>query len=213
MTASAQRSFTEVNSMQPGTIGSSPRSAWTTSANLPGAAARAGVSADKPVAPGLAAALGADANPLAAFEQNGGRLSLWRVTGAGFGASGGPASIGLPMADDGAPDFDAITAAGGKVTGAIPPIGAAKMTYVDGSGKVTTVYAAQIDRGGGTPPMFIKGADLRSSGDSASGRQDQLSATVRFLQQLPDNLQQARAASPDGLKDWVLNPRSLDIHA
>ncbi|MDP9433977.1 MAG: hypothetical protein M3P93_01740 [Actinomycetota bacterium] len=124
------------------------------------------------------------------------------------------AGLGLALAEDGTPDFDRIVAGGGKVTGALPPLGAATQLFnVDG--RITVLYAAEVDRGDGSPPVFIKGADLRADGSATrGGRRDQVVAATRFLQQPPNNLSEARALCRDGLRAWPSQvSRSVDIYA
>lgn len=113
------------------------------------------------------------------------------------------------MTTYGAPDFAAIVAAGGKVTGAIPPDGGACVVYVGDHGN-TTYYAAEVDLGDGSPPFFVKGGDMSGSASSdspsASGdikaRTDQLKAFLDYISGLPNSLAAALAQSPGGLLDW-----------
>ncbi|PPK96186.1 hypothetical protein CLV92_105288 [Kineococcus xinjiangensis] len=168
------------------------------------------------MAAGLATALGVPAGPVAAFESSGGRLSLWQSSTSGPGAGRGAAALGLPMAANGAPDFAALTAAGAKVTGALPG-GYSEVTYI-GDGGTTTVYAAVIERSDGSAPFLVRGADLRSAeGSSRAERQASLEAVTAYLRELPDTVEEARqriwAGSPSASPGSARSTHTIDTRA
>ena len=142
----------------------------------------------------LAASVGLSTANLNTFLHTGGRLSLTAsATGAAMATLNGTSLGRFPMADDGSPDFDAIIAAGGKVTGALPG-GYTKMTICDGRGsEPTVVYAAEVDRGDGSAPTFLKGVEINSDGSSPTKDLELLEWAVGFFNGLPNSLSEARA--------------------
>lgn len=204
--------------MQSSAIGSSPGARHvSTSSDAVTSSARAGqgawptATAQPPTAAALAAIFGVSVEHLNGFATQGGRLSLWWSSTGGAGASASVASLGLPTSNNGAPDFSEIVANGGTVTGALPPAGYTSGTYVV-NGTTTTVYAAQVDRGDGSAPVFVKGADIRSdSGSKQEERAATLQAVVQYLQQLPNNLQQARLQCYGGLQKLPTASLSVNL--
>ena len=100
----------------------------------------------------VASLLGVDLKPLAAFETHVGTVTLWQASGSAVQAGAGPAQLGLPITSEGVPDFNAIVAAGGKVTGARPPTGARDEHDRVRRRRRDRVRGAD-DRGDGSPPM------------------------------------------------------------
>ena len=155
------------------------------------------------VAASIAAALEVDAKQLGDFEQNGGTVTFWQQSGSAAPARSGPADLGLPMTSEGVPDFDAIVAAGATVTGALPPNGAVMNTIVTQYG-VQRIYAAQLDRGDGSTPTFIKSVGMTANSDSTTKlRQQFLKTMAADFQALPNSLNQARVQCPNGLLTWM----------
>jgi hypothetical protein len=120
------------------------------------------------------------------------------------------------MTKQGIPDFESIVDHGGTVTGALP--GGVVMDTINVDGKITVLYAAQIDKGDGSTPVFVKGIDLSDgSNETAKDRQADLRAITAAFHSLPNNLDEARRQNPDGLLTWVADhtasTTSIDLHA
>jgi hypothetical protein len=142
---------------------------------------------------GLASSLGMSASRLGAFLNHGGRLSLSASASGEIAAQDATAESlrGLPLGPSGAPDFERIIADGGTVTGALPG-GYASITGVD-QFRQTTYYAAEVTTGDGSPARYVKGMVIDSDGkDSSAGSYVYLTNALRFLQDLPNNIEEAR---------------------
>ena len=195
--------------MQLSSVGSSGI-AWSAAATSLRSSRSALTSTDPIAASRITAPAPPDRDPLAAYVQNGSHLAMWMSSTGQSGASNSAAALGLPMTTYGAPDFAAIVAAGGKVTGAIPPDGGACVVYCGDRG-TTTYYAAEVDRGDGSPPFFVKGGDMSGSASSDSliasvgikDRTDQLKAFLDYISALPNSLAAARRQSIGGRLDWL----------
>lgn len=97
---------------------------------------------------------------------------------------------GLPLDEWGTPDFDAIKAAGGTVTGTMPPNGGSKIIVLDGNR--TVLYSAQIEFPDGRS-QYVKGmAHEVAQGGSVSRNFKSLSDALGLLKGLPKSMAEAR---------------------
>jgi hypothetical protein len=133
----------------------------------------------------LAARGGVPASPVRGFVENGGRISFVR----------GAPLAGLPLTPDGAPDFEHIIAAGGKIEGALPD-GCSSMTTVGipGANSRQTVYAAQVTLVDGST-RYVKGGTMAQDKDDAS-ETDTLRALrdlLDYIDSLPNDIAEARS--------------------
>jgi hypothetical protein len=110
----------------------------------------------------LGAELNLSAGALRTNLSDGGLLSFTADARGVVSPSGASGALrGLPLDDWGTPDFDAIKAAGGTVTGTIPPNGGSKLIVLDGHR--TVYYAAQIEFPDGRT-QFVRGWRTRPTG-------------------------------------------------
>lgn len=137
---------------------------------------------------------------LSNFLTQGGRLSFTAdAGGAATALTNGASVAGLPMSPDGAPDFAKIEAAGGKVTGAIPPAGDSEITYIM-DGHTTTYYAAEVDLGDGSKPKYVKGLVANSDGSSSpADNYKYLQAVLGIFANLPNSMVDARARAHENI--------------
>jgi hypothetical protein len=91
----------------------------------------------------------------------------------------------------GTPDFEAIKAAGGTVTGTMPPNGGSKMIVLDGNR--TVLYSAQIEFPDGRR-QYVRGMAHQSDGSgTASSTFKSLSDALGFMKGLPGSMAEARS--------------------
>lgn len=118
--------------------------------------------------------------------------------------AGALALAGVPLDEFGTPDFEAITAAGGKVTGTMPPAGYAKMTVLDGHRTIT--YSAEVEFPNGTK-VYVKG--MAHGSDASGPAADTLASLTHakaMLDDLPNSLEEALRRIdeyPSGLGHWI----------
>ena len=138
--------------------------------------------------------------------------ALWAVSGsAAAGTLPSPALAGVTFDQDGVPDFSAITKAGGKVTGALPPDGQSVWT-INFNGRRIVQYAVEIDRGDGSKPVLLKGVNVNcDSSVSRAGRQDALADAAKIFADLPNSLEEVRARCWGGRSPWTAPQRSIDV--
>jgi hypothetical protein len=165
---------------------------WAAPGVLPGEPGRAAASASSAEITKLASGWGVSASAMQSFLKNGGELSV----------SSNPSALSkLPIGKDGAPDFDAITASGGTVKGAIPPLGLPKVTIVDDRGQ-TTFYAAEIDKGDGSAPTYVKGANVRAGSSNKQSDNFEMAATaLQYFTKLPNSMAEALRMSGENFFD------------
>ena len=146
----------------------------------------------------LAGLLAASSGRVLAYLAGAARLSLLagpdgRVRAVEDSAAG----MGVPVGPHGSPDAAGITAAGGRVTGAIPPDGAPEHTSV--TSLQVTYHAAEVDLGDGRGPRFLRGAVLDgrpllpgAPADPAAAA-EVLEAALRTVRRLPRSTAECRA--------------------
>lgn len=141
--------------------------------------------------------------------------AFWSVTGsaAAAGSLPSPALPGVTFDQDGVPDFSAITKAGGKVTGALPPDG--QSVFIQGfDDRLVVQYAVEIDRGDGSKPVLLKGVSVNGQpGIDRAGRADALACAAKMFAAMPDSLAEIRARCWNGRSSWTAPQRSLDVRA
>ena len=123
---------------------------------------------------------------------SGGLLSF-TVDARGIMSPSGDASDlrGLPLDEWGTPDFDAIKAAGGTVTGTMPPNGGCKMIELC-DGHRTVYYSAQIEFPDGRT-RYVRGMAHESDGSAtASATFKSLPDALGFVRGLPGSMEEAR---------------------
>lgn len=139
----------------------------------------------------LAGELNISAATLNTHLSKGGLLSFTASpSGTVSPASSSGALRGLPLDEWGTPDFDAIKAAGGTVTGTMPPNGGSKMIILDGNR--TVLYSAQIEFPDGRS-QYVRGMAHQSDGSgTASSTFKSLSDALGFVRGLPGSMEEAR---------------------
>lgn len=106
-------------------------------------------------------------------------------------ASSSDALRGLPLDEWGTPDFDAIKAAGGTVTGTMPPNGGSKIIELC-DGNRTVLYSAQIEFPDGRS-QYVRGMAHQSDGTgTAFSTFKSLSDALGFVRGLPGSMEEAR---------------------
>jgi hypothetical protein len=155
-----------------------------------GRSSQTGVPSARDVA-SLANALNISTAALNTHLTKGGLLSFTAgPSGAVSPAGSSSALAGLPLDEWGTPDFDAIKAAGGTVTGTMPPNGGSKMIVLDGNR--TVLYSAQIEFPDGRS-QYVRGMAHQSDGSgTASTTFKSLSDALGFLRGLPGSMAEAR---------------------
>lgn len=141
--------------------------------------------------------------------------AFWSVTGsnAAAGALPSPTLTGVTFDKDGIPDFSAIIAAGGKVTGALAPDGQSVFS-VGCDGRLTVQYAVEIDRGDGSAPVLLKGVNVTVDGSvDRAGRADALACAAKMFAAMPNSLEEVRARCWAGRSAWTAPQRSIDMTA
>lgn len=141
----------------------------------------------------LAAELNISTSALNTHLSQGSLLSFTAgPSGAVSLASSSGALKGLPLDEWGTPDFDAIKAAGGTVTGTMPPNGGSKIIELC-DGKRTVLYSAQIELADGRS-QYVKGmAHQSDDGSTVSSNFKSLSDAVGLLKGLPNSITEARS--------------------
>jgi hypothetical protein len=140
----------------------------------------------------LAADMNVSTSALQRHLAQGGLLSFTAgSSGAVSLSSSSGALAGLPLDEWGTPDFDAIKAAGGTVTGTMPPNGGSKIIELC-DGKRTVLYSAQIELPGGRT-QYVKGMAHQSDGSgTVSSNLKNLSDALGLLKGLPNSMAEAR---------------------
>ncbi|PPK97317.1 hypothetical protein CLV92_104137 [Kineococcus xinjiangensis] len=151
---------------------------------------------------GLVDALDTTPEVVLGFLAGTGRLSLTAAAdGTVRAVEETPAELGFPLGPHGSPDAAGITAAGGRVTGAIPPDGV--WEHTSQSLMQVTYYAAAIDLADGRGERFVRGAvvDGRAlpggTRPAARDRIAALDAALATLRRLPRSSAEARTRAAE----------------
>lgn len=140
----------------------------------------------------LAAELNISTSALNTHLTRGGLLSFTASPSGAVSLAGSSSALaGLPLDEWGTPDFEAIKASGGTVTGTMPPNGGSKIIVLDGNR--TVLYSAQIEFPDGRS-QYVKGMAYQSDSSGAvSSNIRSLSDALGLLKGLPNSMAEARS--------------------
>lgn len=141
---------------------------------------------------------------LAGLIRAGGAMSFISTDASPFTRTeaGRDAYADLPFDARGLPDFDAMRAGGGTVTGGVPG-GFDISGWNDGAGNQVTFFAAEVTQPG-KPAQFVKGMHIELSGaGSAADRRQFIEGAARYFDRLPSTAAQARQQAAQQLPTFV----------